>query len=130
MFLGVALVASQVLNISAYDFSSFTEESIEEDLESVELFYSINPDEETVSLTIGPSVYKFDAIRIPETATYNDKTYTVTEIAYGAFSGGNINRVEMANIITKIGDYAFNECGIDAITFSSSLKSIGKYAFF
>lgn len=118
------------ISASAYDFSSQTQYSVEEGLDSVWLYYSINPDGTTVSVTQGPELYKFNHIRVPETVTHNDTTYTVTEVAYGAFSGGDIDIVEMANTITKIGDYAFNECGIDSIKFSTALKTIGEYAFF
>ncbi len=114
---------------SAYDFSSQTKYSVEEALDSVWLYYSINPDGKTVSIAKGPELYKFDHIRVPETVTHNDTTYTVTEVAYQAFSGGNIDIVEMANTITKIGDYAFYQCGLDSIKFSTSLKTIGEFAF-
>ena len=117
------------ISAQAYDFSSQTRYSVEEALDSVWLYYSINPDGTTVSVTQGPESYKFNHIRIPETVTHNDNTYTVTEVAYQAFSGGNIDIVEMANTITKIGDYAFYQCGLDSIKFSTSLKSIGELAF-
>ena len=127
--MGIALIACQALNVWGYDFSSKTQYSVEEALDSVALYYSINPDGKTVSVTVGPEKYKFNHIRIPETVANNDVTYTVTEIAHGAFSGGNIDIVEMANTITKIGDNAFYNCGIDSIKFSKNLKSIGESAF-
>lgn len=117
------------VSASAYDFSSQTQYSMEEGLDSVWLYYSINPDGTTVSVTKGPELYEFSHVRIPETVTHNDTTYTVSEVAYQAFSGGNINIIEMPNTITKIGDYAFSNCGIDSIKFSTSLKTIGEYAF-
>ncbi len=113
---------------SAYDFSSRTKYSVEEALDSVWLYYSINPDGATVSVTQGPEKYKFNHIRIPETVSHNNNTYTVTEIAYQAFSEGNINIVEMPNTVTIINDYAFYKCGLDSIKFSTSLKTIGNYA--
>lgn len=129
LFLGIAFMLCQVLSMAAYDFSSQTYYSIEEGLDSVWVYYSINPDGKSVSVTKGPEVYKFNHLRIPETVTHNDTTYTVTEIAYQAFLDGNIDIVEMANTITKIGDYAFTNCGIDSIKFSTNLKSIGENAF-
>ncbi len=129
LVLSFMLLVCHVLNMSAYDFYSKTKYSVEEALDSVNLYYSINPDRKTVSVTVGPEKYSFKHIRIPETVAHNDTAYTVTEIAPNAFSGGNINIVEMANNITKIGEKAFFDCKIDSIKFSKSLKSIGKYAF-
>lgn len=129
LVLSFMLLVCHVLNMSAYDFYSKTKYSVEEALDSVNLYYSINPDRKTVSVTVGPENYSFKHIRIPETVAHNDTAYTVTEIAPNAFSGGNINIVEMANTITMIGDRAFYSCGIDSIKFSENLKSIGKNAF-
>lgn len=114
---------------SAYDFSSQTRYADDEALDSVWLYYSINPDGATVSVTQGPANYNFDSVEIPETVTHDGKTYTVTEIAYQAFVGGNINIVKMANTITEIGDYAFKGSSLNKILFSKNLKLIGDCAF-
>lgn len=118
------------ISASAYDFSSQTQYSVEEGLDSVWLYYSINPDGTTVSVTQGPATYNFGNAEIPETVTYEGKTYTVTEIAYQAFVKASISRIEMANTITAINDYAFSNSGIDSISFSKELKTIGNYAFY
>ena len=121
-------VLGAFVSAQAYDFSSRTKYSVEEALDSVWLYYSINPDGTTVSVTQGPEKYKFNHVRIPETVSYNNNTYIVTEIAYKAFSDGNIDIVEMPNTVTIIDDYAFYQCGLDSIKFSTSLKSMGNYA--
>lgn len=120
---------SQASIALAYDFSSRTEYSFEEALDSVWLYYSINPDGTTVSVTQGPEKYKFNHIRIPETVSHNNNTYTVTEIAYSAFAGSNIDIVEMPNTITIINGYAFSDSSVDSVAFSENLKIIGNYAF-
>ncbi len=117
------------LSVSAYDFSSQTRYSMAEALDSVLLYYSINPDGLTVSVTQGPATYNFGNAEIPETVTHDGKTYTVTEIARSAFAGGSINIVNMANTITGIGDYAFSSSSLNTILFSKNLKHIGNYAF-
>ena len=114
----------------AYDFCSQTKYSVEEALDSVNIYYHINPDGKTVSVTIGPEAYKFHAVRIPETVTHNNATYTVTEIAANAFAGDNIDIVQLPNSVTKIHDSAFNSCTLDSIKFSQNLKSIGERAFY
>lgn len=113
----------------AYDFYSQTKLSVEEVLDSVKIYYHINPDGKTVSVTIGPEAYKFHAVRIPETVTHNNTTYTVTEIAANAFAGDNIDIVQLPNSVTKIHDGAFSSCTLDSIKFSQNLKSIGEDAF-
>lgn len=54
---------------------------------------------------------------IPESVTYQNKTYTVTEIGEGAFENNkNLTNVSIPSSITNIGDKAFKGC--------SNLKSI------
>jgi len=62
---------------------------------------------------------KLETVIIPETVTYNDVTYTVTEINYHAFSGeqsswkGNqtIKKVVIPATVNKIGAHIFRNCG-------------------
>ena len=57
------------------------------------------------------------AFDIPEAVTYNNKTYTVTEIGEGAFENNtNLTSVSIPSSISNIGDKAFKGC--------SNLKSI------
>lgn len=121
--LGVSVCAS------AYDFSSKTRYAEDEALDSVWLYYSINPDGMTVSVTQGPTTYNFGKAEIPETVTHDGKTYTVTEIAYNAFVKASIDIIKMPNTITVINDYAFSNSSVDSISFSKNLKTIGNYAF-
>jgi len=71
---------------------------------------------------------------IPETVTYESKTYAVTSIGESAFySYGNengITSVTLPNSILSIGEYAFQYCqGITSFTIPNSVVSIGYYAF-
>lgn len=48
------------------------------------------------------------AVVIPETITYNGKTYSVTSIGYGAFWGSTrLTSVAIPESVTTIGNYAF-----------------------
>ena len=72
----------------------------------------------TVAITDDKDVA--DAFAIPETVTYNNKTYKVTEIGEGAFENNtNLKEVSIPSSITSIGDKAFKGC--------SNLKSITVY---
>lgn len=117
------------ISASAYDFSSLTRKDDALALDSVRLYYSINPDGATVSVTKGPATYNFGSAEIPETVTYEGKTYTVTGIANKAFARSSINSIIMPNTITTIYDEAFNESSVVNVTFSKGLKKICKLAF-
>ena len=97
--------------------------------------------------------YTYNII-IPESVTYQDKTYTIVAIDDFTFFGcylmqsiaipntvrsiGNyafrgcttIHSITLPNSITSIGDYSFQNCNeLGTITLSSNLKSIGSSAF-
>ncbi len=117
------------VSASAYDFSSLTRKDDALALDSVWLYYSINPDGATVSVTQGPATYNFGSAEIPETVTHEGKTYTVTEIANSAFARSRINSIIMPNTIITIYDEAFKESSVVNVTFSKGLKKICKSAF-
>ena len=68
---------------------------------------------------------------IPESVTYNNKTYSVTSIGFDAFCGcSGLTSVEIPNSIRTIGQYAFQNCtGLKTIYLPSSVTSIESHAF-
>jgi hypothetical protein len=72
----------------------------------------------TVAITDDKEVSR--AFAIPETITYHNKTYTVTEIGESAFANNkNLTEITIPSSITSIGDKAFKDC--------SNLKAITVY---
>lgn len=72
----------------------------------------------TVSITDDKEVS--GSFAVPETVTYHNKTFTVTEIGESAFENNkNLTEVTIPSSITNIGDKAFKGC--------SNLKSITVY---
>ena len=71
-------------------------------------------------------------IIVPESVTYNDKTYNVTSIDQRAFYNcKNLISVTIPNSVTSIGECAFQECsGLTSVTLPYSLTSIGIHAFY
>jgi hypothetical protein len=68
---------------------------------------------------------------IPESVTYNGKTYRVTSIRKCAFNGSsNLTSVTIPNSVTSIGPNAFGVCsGLTSVTIPNSVTSIGDGAF-
>lgn len=124
-FLG--FVGVMCMQASAYDFSAVSKDP--EYSLSETLYYSINADSSTVTVTEGPKPYSSDIIIIPATVEYEGKTYTVTTIGYRAFAGTSIKSVRMADSIEEIQSYAFERSKVEGVTFSKNLKIIGNRAF-
>ena len=72
-----------------------------------------------------------DSVVIPESVTYEGKTYSVTSIGDYAFQYcTGVTSVTIPNSVTSIGDYAFHYCsGLTSITIPNSVLSIGEKAF-
>lgn len=106
----------------AYDFSA-------KNKADVDIFYSINPDGKTVTVTYGSSKYQCDSIVVPQEVVYEGITYTVTAIGTRAFQDSKIRGMALPNTVEEIQSEAFYESDIKYLTYSSNLKYIRKRAF-
>ena len=72
------------------------------------------------------------SVTIPESVTYNGKTYSVTSISGCAFYNcSGLTSVEIPNSVTSIGGSAFSGCsGLTSIEIPNSVTSIGDQAFY
>ena len=108
------------------------------DFEVGGIYYSIlYGEEKTVEVTCRgnfPNSYSNEytgSVDIPSMVTYNDLTYSVTSIGFGAFDGcSGLTSITIPNSVTSIGHYAFDGCsGLTSVTIPNSVTSIGYSAF-
>ena len=90
--------------------------------------YSFSGTKATV--TSSSSKYSGNVV-IPESVTYNGKTYSVTSIGEKTFENcSGLTSVTIPNSVTSIGNYAFRYCsGLTSVTIPNSVTSIGNQAF-
>lgn len=98
------------------------------------IYYNLNSNDKTASVTEGPSTYNNYAgdIVIPCTIWYNNITYSVTNIENHAFqSSSNLSSIVIPNSVTSIGSYAFDGCSnLSSVSIPNSVTSIGGSAFY
>ncbi len=110
------------------------------------IYYNINGDEATVTYQYsdyfynnGNPYYRYyndctGIITIPETVTFDGKTYTVTKIGEHAFCHTNsvgISGISIPITVTSIGNYAFQNCGqLLEIIIPESVELIGEGSFY
>lgn len=120
--LGLSALMALSASVSAYDFSS-------KDPNGIEVFYNINPDGKTVTVTYGGEKYNTDVISVPENVTNDGTTYTVTVIGNKAFESSKIKGISLPNSITEIQQYAFYLSSVESINYPNSLKYVRLRAF-
>ena len=109
------------------------------DFEVGGIYYNITSNADlTVAVTFKGDYYDSftneysGTVTIPESVTYNEKTYSVTSIGYAAFYNCyHLTSITIPNSVTSIGNYAFESCTIlTSITIPNSVTSIGNAAFY
>ena len=93
------------------------------------IYYNFSGDEATV--TMNGIVRYSGSVIIPESVTYEGKTYSVTSIGLSAFDGcSGLTSITIPNSVTSIGIKAFADCtSLTSITIPNSVTSIGSDAF-
>ena len=96
-----------VLAMMCFSISSFAY-----DFEVDGLYYNINSDKTSVTLTkASSSAHYTGRLIIPETVTYNQKSYTVTDVASSTFqSSPALISVDIPNSVTTLPAWAFFQC--------------------
>lgn len=119
------VLGAGTVGAKAYDFSA---PSLGQ--EPIDLYYTVNPDGKTVTLTYGPETYASNfTVEIPATVTNGEAEYTVSIIGYQAFRYADVPQVLMPNTIEEIQRSAFESSTVSKVRFSENLKHIQEYAF-
>lgn len=96
------------------------------------LYYNIlSSSEHTVEISRSTYIpYSFTKVDVPESVEYNGIDYTVTGIGEYAFERCNtLTSVKFTSLITSIGKGAFSGCNLETLEIPSSVTSIGDGAF-
>ena len=95
------------------------------------IYYNYNSDGSSVSVAPNFSNNYTGDVVIPETVTYNGKTYSVTSIGNSAFYHcSGLTSVTIPNSVTSISGFAFIGCtGLTSVTIPNSVTSINSNAF-
>ncbi len=119
----LAIIICDSIGASAYDF------------EVGSIYYKITssatPYTVAVTNTNNSSNKYAGSVTIPETVTYNGKTYSVTSIGDLAFFDcSGLTSIEIPSSVTSIGEHAFAHCtGLTSIEIPNSVTSIDGSAF-
>ena len=94
------------------------------------IYYNLVTKAKQAEVTINPNKYS-GTVKIPETISYNDVTYSISSIGHYAFCGCRaLTSVTIPNSVTNIGNDAFCGCsGLIFVNIPNSVTSIGAYAF-
>lgn len=94
------------------------------------IYYNFSEDEAEVTYSDYNNNSYSGAVIIPESVTYNGKTYSVTTIGSSAFSDSKLSSISIPESVTTIGSSAFSRCyGLTSISIPESVTTIGSGAF-
>ena len=118
--------------------SAFSHDIEVKNADGVTIYYNYSADGKELTVTYQGSSYDSSSyeysgkVVIPETVTYDGKSYPVTSIGGGAFCNcSGLTSIDIPNSVTSIGEVAFGACtGLISVEIPNSVTSIEGGAFY
>ena len=118
--------------------SAFSHDIEVKNADGVTIYYNYSADGKELTVTYQGSSYDSSSyeysgkVVIPETVTYDGKSYPVTSIGGGAFCNcSGLTSIDIPNSVTSIGEGAFVACaGLISVEIPNSVTSIEGGAFY
>ena len=97
-----------------------------DDVEVDGIFYSLDKENKTASVTYRNGFKYKGAVVIPETVSVDGTAYSVTSLGYGCFDGCyGLTSITIPNSVTSLVGWCFRDCsGLTSITIPNSVTSI------
>ena len=100
---------SSIIILLTLLMSMISPKALAYDIEVNNIYYNWINDKSELSVCSEKGAYSGKVVVIPESVEYEGKTYTVTEIEQGAFSGcTKLESIEIPNSVISIGGSAFS----------------------
>ena len=123
---------NQIVLIAAFALAPLFAQAYDFEVDGI--YYNIT-DSTTLTVEVTYETTSYDSysgeITIPQTVTYNGKTYAVTSIGSSAFCYcTSLTSITIPDAVTSIGTSVFSFCtGLTSITLPDAVTSIGPGAF-
>ena len=101
------------------------------DVEADGIFYDLDKENKTASVTYSSDCFYDGAVVIPETISVDGTAYSVTSLGAYCFNDcRGLTSITIPNSVTSLGEWCFYECtGLTSITIPNSVTSLGRYCF-
>ena len=102
-----------------------------DDVEVDGIFYNLDKENKTASVTYSSDCFYDGAVVIPETISVDGTAYSVTSLGAYCFNDcRGLTSITIPNSVTSLGEWCFYECtGLTSITIPNSVTSLGRYCF-
>ena len=101
------------------------------DVEADGIFYDLDKENKTASVTYSSDCFYDGAVVIPETISVDGTAYSVTSLGAYCFNDcRGLTSITIPNSVTSLGEWCFSWCSsLTSITIPNSVTSLGEHCF-